>query len=199
MFAYSKHISRRFRLGHSVGPAFPNANSIMQGCPLAILRINCLIAAWARSVQHHPPTALCSIGAFIDDKNARTNSLDQLQETINFTADFDDRIDAIVNPDKTVVFATTTSGRKQLTDVNLRGQQIKQVPDDRLLCGQFSFTKRRPRFLANSRAKNYITTAERISICPLNIATRENLLVVAGTAKYNFGLELGPCDKKIEK
>ena len=140
---------RRFKVGKSVGPAFPNANSIMQGCPLAILRINSLISAWANVLSSHPDTSFCSFGAFIDDKNARANSQTQLQQVIDLTDTFDQAVDAVVNSDKTVVFSTTSQGRKDLQHFQVRGNHLHTANDDRLLGAQLSFTKKRARLLAN--------------------------------------------------
>ena len=67
MFAFNENIQRRFKFGNSVGPAFGNTNSICQGCPLAILRINALIASWVHVVQNIP-NCVCRSSAFIDDK-----------------------------------------------------------------------------------------------------------------------------------
>ena len=146
MFAYSQHISRRFRLGDSVGPAFSNVNSIVQGFPLAILRINGLSAAWARSVQHHPLAALCFIGALVDIKMR-----EHIHSTNYKRPSMSQQVSTISTP-----LSAQTNGhfphrrRKETTHthISLCGQPMKQVPDDRLLAGPFSFTKRRARFLA---------------------------------------------------
>ena len=196
MLAFSKQIVRRFKFGNSIGPAFPNTDSIMQGCPLAVLRINAVIAAWARSLTCTFP--LRALGGYIDDKNVRTQSAQQLQQIIQHTSTFDAAIDAVVNTDKTVTFATSAKGRKQLSHIMLNGQPLNQVNDDKLLGGHMSFTKRRSRAIANKRARKYLDVAERVVICPLNIAAKETMLVTAGAAKYKYGLELGPCDKKRE-
>lgn len=47
LFAFSKNLRRRFKLGNSLGPVLQNTNSIMQGCPLAILRILSLLRGLA--------------------------------------------------------------------------------------------------------------------------------------------------------
>ncbi|CAE7832127.1 unnamed protein product [Symbiodinium sp. CCMP2592] len=162
MLAFSKQIMRRFKFGNSVGPAFPNTNSIMQGCPLAVLRINAVVAAWVRSLSSHPSTSLCALGGYIDDKNVRAQSVEQLQQVVDLTSAFNDKIDAVVNTDKTVIFATSAKGRKQLPNVVLGGQPLHQITDDKLVGGHLSFTKRRSRAIANKRARKYLTVAERL-------------------------------------
>ena len=198
MLAFSKQILRRFKIGTSVGPASPNTNSIMQGCPLAILRINAVIAAWARSMSNHPSTSLCPIAAYIDDKNARAHSLEQLQQVIQATSDFDEATDAVINSDKTVAFATSHTGRKQIQNLTVDGQVLRSTHHDKLLGGHISFTKKRSRDLANKRAQKYIEVAETVAICTLSIAAKETMLITAGAAKYKYGLEIGPCIKSVE-
>ena len=198
MFSYTRAIQRRFKLGTSIGPLFPNTNGIMQGCPLAILRINCIMMAWARTIQHNAHTSLCTIGVYMDDKNARASSLQQLQDVVKLTESFDDHIDAVVNLRKTVAYATATTSRRSLSSVTINNQPVPTLADDRLLGAQASFTKRRSRALADKRAADYLTVAERVVICPLNIAAKETILTTAGGTKYSFGLEMGGCSKKLE-
>ena len=126
------------------------------------------------------------------------NLLNKGADCVQHTSTFDAAIDAVVNTDKTVTFATSAKGRKQLSDIMLNGQPLNQVNDDKLLGGHMSFTKRRSRAIANKRARKYLDVAERVVICPLNIAAKEPMLVTAGAAKYKYGLELGPCDKNLE-
>ena len=198
MFSYTRAIQRRFKLGTSIGPLFPNTNGIMQGCPLAILRINCIMMAWARTIQHNAHTSLCTIGVYMDDKNARASSLQQLQDVVKLTEPFDDHVDAVVNLRRTVAYATTTTSRRSLSSVTINNQPVPTLADDRLLGAQASFTKRRSRALADKRAADYLTVAERVVICPLNIAAKETILTTAGGTKYSFGLEMGGCSKKLE-
>ena len=198
MFSFSASIMRRFKFGNSVGPSFPNTNSIMQGCPLAIIRINALLSAWANAFSSNPDTALCQYGVYFDDKNARATSCQQLQQVIDFTADFDRSVDAVVNYGKTTAFSTSPAGRKEVRHITIDGHAIATADAERLLGAQLSFTKKRDRALANQRAMKYLAAAERISLCPLNISARHTLLTSAGASKYTFGLELGACDRKLE-
>ena len=199
MFAFSKHIQRRFKFSNSLGPIISNSNSIMQGCPLAVLRINALIASWIRVVQSHPDTKLCSTAAFIDDKHLRAHNIEQLQAGINLTAAFDKAIDAAVNTSKTALFANSTSNIKRLTNVTLDGKKLKVVTNDKLLGGQMSFTSKRALHVANTRANAYMQTAKRITLCPLSIDARALLLSTAGANKYSYGLELGACSLQLER
>ena len=89
MYAYAANIRHRFKLGSSVGLKFPNTNSISQGCPLAILRINALIAAWARAITNQPSLTQCSVGGYVDDRNLRGASLQQLRDAIQISEKFD--------------------------------------------------------------------------------------------------------------
>ena len=75
MYSYAANIQRRFKLGSSVGPKFGNTNSISQGCPLAILRINALIAAWVHSITSHADLTQCSVGGYVDGRNMRSTDL----------------------------------------------------------------------------------------------------------------------------
>ena len=106
---------------HSIGPIITNTNSIMQGCPLAIIRIKCIIAAWSNSIAAQS-TGNCKVGAFIDDRSIRANSLSQLQEAIRVTQLFDAAIDAVIEHNKTVVFATDTAGRKKVQEVTYKNR-----------------------------------------------------------------------------
>ena len=137
-----------------MGPEFPNTNSISQGCPLAILRINGLIAAWVRVIQSHNQLPLCSVGGCVDDRNLRSTDLSQLRKSIEVTAAFDNATDAVVNAKKTVLFATSTTARQKMSNITLNNRCLDTV---RLLGGHLTFTKRRARWLANDRAKNVHT------------------------------------------
>jgi hypothetical protein len=97
LVAFSKNLNRRFKIGNSIGPVIPNTNSIMQGCPLAIIRINSLIAAWTRVIHSCPLTDLCNTSAYVDDKNMPSPPLEHLQNGINTTIAFDIAIAAEVN------------------------------------------------------------------------------------------------------
>ena len=194
MMAFNQNVFRRFKLGSSVGPKFGNTNSICQGCPLAILRINSLIAAWVQVIHKHPDTQLCNTNAFIDDKNLRAPSFVSLMTAIDVTKDFDSAVGAIVNPTKTVVFASTAQGRKELVAC-----EYPVVHDEKLLGASLSFTKKRAKKLANKRAQAYFTVAQRVNVCPLNMSARETLLSTAGATKFAFGIEMGSCDLKIQK
>ena len=193
MFSYNQNIRRRFKFGNSVGPAFKNTNSICQGCPLAILRINALIAAWVRVVKNNPD-GLCRTNAFIDDRNLRASSLSDLQKGINITDQFDKAIDAIPNTSKTVVFATSLNARQQ---VHCCGYKV--VTFDKLLGYNLAFTKRRSTQMMDQRAQAYTSVARRIAMCPLSLDAREILLTSAGASKFTYGLEIGSCQKKLEK
>ena len=186
MFSFNQNILRRFKIGNSVGPSFGNANSICQGCPLAILRINALISAWVNVVHSHPSIPSCRTGAFIDDRNLRTPSHSTFQDCIRITQQFDTAIGAIINENKTHVFATTAQGRKQLASGS-----FGVVSDDKLLGAHLSFTR--------ERSKASCAVAKRITICPLNTQAREVLLSTSMAPKFSFGLELGSCDVKIER
>ena len=197
LFSFNQNILRRFKIGNSVGPSFGNTNSICQdcqGCPLAILRINALISAWVNVVHSHPSIPSCRTGAFIDDRNLRTSSHSTFQDCIRITQQFDTAIGAIINENKTHVFATTAQGRKQLASGS-----FGVVTDDKLLGAHPSFTRKRSRKLANERAKASCAVAKRITICPLNTQAREVLLSTSMAPKFSFGLELGSCDVKIER
>ena len=194
MFAFSTNLTRRFKIGNSIGPKFSCTNGICQGCPLAILRINALISSWCRTIKSHPDTTSCCVSAYIDDKNLRANSFADLDAGIRVTKEFDRLTDATVNSQKTHVFATTLQARKQLAPL-----PYPTVSDDRLLGGHLSLTKKRARALADSRASAFLNTAKRISMCPLNFSAKEHLLFSAGASKYIVGLELGPCTLKLEK
>ena len=194
MMAFNQNIHRRFKLGSSIGPKFPNTKSICQGYPLAILRINSLIATWVQVIHQHPDTQLCQANAFIDDKNLRAPSVDSLKAATAVTRSFDQAVGAIVNPTKTVVFANTAQGRKSL---NTCGYTV--VTDEKLLGASLSFTRQRSRKLANKRAQAFLTVAQRVNVCPLNMIARETLLAAAGAPKYTCGIELGSCDLKTER
>ena len=191
MFSFSAGAMRRFKLGNSVGPPFPNTNSIMQGCLLAIIRINALLSAWANAFSSNPATALCQFGVDFDDNDARGTSCQQLQQVIDFTADFGRSVDAKLLP------LELPRGRKE-QHIKIDGHDIATADAECLLGAQLSFTKKRDRALANQRAMRYLAAAERISLCPLNISARHTLLTSAGASKYTFGLELGACDRKLE-
>ena len=190
MFSFNKAVKRRFKIGNSIGPAFTNANSICQGCPLAITRINALIASWMQVIKRHSDTVHCKASAFIDDKHLRSTSFENFKQALDVTKKFDQAVDAIVDPDKTVVFATTNSARLRLKEL-----EFPQSSDDKLLGASLSFTKRR----SNKRASSYMAVAQRIVLCPLNIAAKEILLSTAGAPKYAYGLELGPCSVQLER
>jgi hypothetical protein len=194
MMAFNENINRRFKLGSSVGPKFGNTNSICQGCPLAILRINSLITTWVHVIQKHPDTQLCKTNAFIDDKNLRAPSFNSLMTANQVTQSFDVAVGAVVNPTKTVVFANTSQGRKELAAC-----EYPTVTDERLLGASLSFTKKRSKKLANKRAQAYLTVAQRINVCPLNMPAREILLATAGATKFSFGIEMGSCNLKVER
>ena len=199
MYAYAANIQRRFKLGSCVGPKFSNTNSISQGCPLAILRINALTGAWARAIANQPSLTQCSVGGYVDDRNLRSTSLQQLHNAIHISEKFDKATDAVLNLKKTHLFATTTASRKQLSSIKFDGREVTVVKDDKLLGGHLSFTQRRARWLADERAKKYQAVAKRIALCPLNYPAKHTLLATAGATKFNFGLELGSCTRKLEK
>ena len=194
MMAFSENMNRRFKLGSSVGPKFGNTNSICQGCPLAILRINSLITAWVHVIHKHPDTQRCKTNAFIDDKNLRAPSFNSLMTANQVTQSFDVAVGAVVNPTKTVVFANTSQGRKELAAC-----EYPTVTDEKLLGASLSFTKKRSKKLANKRAQAYLTVAQRINVCPLNMPAREILLATAGATKFSFGIEMGSCNLKVER
>ena len=194
MFAYNQSIQRRFKLGNSIGPSFPNTNSICQGCPLAIIRINAMITAWIQVISNHSTTSYCRASAFIDDKNLRSTSSEHFTNAVHITKKFDQAIDAVINSDKTTVFTTTRLARQKLQNF-----EFPQSLNDKLLGASLSFTKRRSRELADKRAVSYMAVAQRISICPLNIAAKETLLATAGAPKYCYALEMGPCSVHIER
>ena len=127
-------------------------------------------------------------------KNLRSHSLEDLQKGIETTSRFDAAIDAIPNTTKTVVFATSLPSRQQIQCCG-----FKVVLADKLLGCSLSFTKRRSRQLMDQRANAYLNVAKRTAFCPLSIDSRELLLATAGAPKYTYGLELGPCQKKIER
>jgi hypothetical protein len=136
MFAYNQSIQRRFKLGNSIGPSFPNTNSICQGCPLAIIRINAMITAWIQVISNHSTTSYCRASAFIDDKNLRSTSFEHFTNAVHITKKFDQAIDAVINSDKTTVFATTRLARQKLQNF-----EFPQSLDDKLLGASLSFTK----------------------------------------------------------
>ena len=199
MYYFAQNTRRRFKLGPSVGPVMKNTDSIMQGCPLAIIRINCLIAAWSDCISKHASLPTCKLGAFVDDRSIRSTSVGELQEAINVTEQFDIAMDAIIEHSKTVVFATSATGRQQVQHLTYQQQTLHSAPDERLLGGQLSFTKRRARKLADHRANQHLQVARRATMCPLNIRAREILLSTAGATKYHYGLELGPCSVALER
>lgn len=199
MFSFAKSMLRRLKIGNSLGPAFSNTNSIMQGCPLAILRINCIIAAWVRVLSHHPSSQLCRLSAYTDDKNMRSNHLESLQNAINVTDRFDKAIDARVNVDKTATFANTAQGLKAIAQLNLDGITLQPVSQEKLLGGQMSFASKRSLKLANKRAEAFLAVSKRVMICPLNDDARASLLSTIGAAKYTYGLELGGCSIQLER
>ena len=141
MYYFAQNTRRRFKLGPSVGPVMKNTDSIMQGCPLAIIRINCLIAAWSDCISKHASLPTCKLGAFVDDRSIRSTSVGELQEAINVTEQFDSAIDAIIEHNKTVVFATSTSGRQQVGHLTYQQQPLPSAPDERLLGGHLSLLK----------------------------------------------------------
>ena len=166
----------------------------MSGCPLAIIRINAMIATWIQVIKTHQLTLRCKASAFIDDKNLRSTSCNDFQQAIEVTKKFDCAVDAVVNTDKTVVFATTNAARQKLKIL-----EFSQATDEKLHGASLSFSKKRSRHLADYRAKKYLTVAQRIAICPLNIAAKETLLATAGAPKYTYALEMGPCSVQTER
>ena len=153
-----------------------------------------MVTAWIQVISNHPTTSHCRASAFIDDKNLRSTSFEHFTNAVHITKKIDHAIDAVINSDKTIVFATTRLARQKLQNFEFR-----QSLDDKLLGASLSFTKRRSRELADKRAVSYFAVAQRISICPLNISAKETLLATAGAPKYSYALKMGPCSVHIER
>ena len=130
----------------------------------------------------------------IDDQNLRSHSLEDLQKGIVTTSRFDAAMDAIPNTTKTVAFAASLPSRQQ---IHCSGFEV--VLADKLLGCSLSFTKRRSRQLMDQRASAYLNVAKRTAFCPLSIDAGELLVATAGAPKYTYGLELGPCQVKLER
>ena len=199
MFAFAKGMQRRFKFGNSVGPLVGNTNSIMQGCPLAILRINCIIAAWVRVIANSPDTQLCRTSAYIDDKSMRSHHLNDLQKAIDLTDQFDQAIHAQVNVNKTATFANSASALKSVAKLHIQGQNLQPVNNENFLGGQMSFASKRCLKIANLLARAFLDVSKRVMICPLNADARATLLATIGATKYTFGLELGGCALQLER
>eukprot|EP00973_Karenia_brevis_P077248 10731311-Karenia_brevis.AAC.1 len=70
-----QHLRRRFKCGQGIGKHFVTSNGILQGCPISVILLNCLIAVWSSAVaeevpQSHPEAYADDTGVTVSTRRA---------------------------------------------------------------------------------------------------------------------------------
>ena len=92
------------------------ANGVAQGCSLSLLAMNMYNKVWYHLLDHLPSV---SARAFVDDSYlwCKLNRIHDLRTAIQITQYWDQLVGQLFNPDKSSMWSSHTSGRKQLRAV----------------------------------------------------------------------------------
>ena len=98
---------------------------------MSILVANLYVATLFRTLQNR--FRIVELGAFLDDRNVTAQSIGDLLEILEATAEFDKIAGHKTNLTKSAVFGTTTAMRKELKSVSIQGQTIPVVTTEKWL------------------------------------------------------------------
>ena len=122
---------RYFKVGGSYGAVIAQANGCPQGCSFSLFLANIYVSALFNFLEDkHPGVRL---GAFIDDRNVRHKSADELASVLADVCRFDQAAGHTTNILKSTVFANTVDNRRKLKHINIDGNKPRNVLDETMV------------------------------------------------------------------
>ena len=125
------NLKRYFKVGGSYGAVIAQANGCPQGCSFSLFLANIYVSALFNFLEDkHPGVRL---GAFIDDRNVRHKSADELASVLADVCRFDQAAGHTTNILKSAVFANTVDNRRKLKNINIDGNKPRNVLDETMV------------------------------------------------------------------
>ena len=121
-FLYSD-LRRYIRVAGTYGAVVHQTNGIGQGCSLSIIIANLYVATLFRYLRDLFPGI--EIGAFLDDRNITTDSVESMTKVLNAVKEFDKVAGHNTNLTKSFVFASNQSTRDNLRKHKILGGETK--------------------------------------------------------------------------
>ena len=130
-----ERVQRTIKLNNTFGPLWTGTNAVTQGNVFSIDDISMLMSIWIRSHLTRIPRAL--VATFLDDSNVASESISDLEVSIDITMEFDLATDQRVNADKTAGWANNAEDAARLGALLIYDQRVPIVggtPPRRRLC-----------------------------------------------------------------
>lgn len=185
---FYKHHEKYFRLDGTHTTAFRPSNGIVQGCPLSMLLLTCLITTWLEHLQANSPAS--SAKSYADDISlwAKSKNRADLCRSIrglhDMTSSFVASSGMTINHSKCLTF-----GHKSVSDcipaIPSRRSQFRLVSGSVKLDNKQSWTK-----LEDDRVDKWKTTVASIRALPTGWFTKVNILKATIIAPSSPGVKV---------
>ncbi len=156
-------LHRYFKLAGTYGAVVHQTNGCPQGCSFSLFAANLYVTTLFTFLEaHHPSVA---VGAFLDDRNVRTEDPDELERVLMKICEYDSTAGHKTNLLKSAVFGNQHALREKLAQIRVDGQALKCTLEEGMV-GHTITTKRTDRVTSarmNLRAEELIRRAERIA------------------------------------
>ena len=169
-------MTRHFSIRQSKGPGILSTTGFAEGCPLSIiamLGVNVLVDLWVRLKE---PT--CQFWSYIDNHEIIAPTPEATARGFAALETILEVLDLPVDPAKSYVWSTTTSGRKSLQACN-----IPIVKSCRDLGGQMQYTRQSTNFVITQRIESFKTRWKDLTLSPAPY--QQKLLAIRSVAWAN--------------
>jgi hypothetical protein len=193
---YNMH-TRRFKIDGTVGECFAT-DSLVQGCALSLLQVNCCFAVLVLRLRRMQPLVRPTL--FVDDCKMRVDvgHVDQLVEALGECRTFDTLTGQRLNAKKSCLMASSVIARRKAQDILSFEGTVKEV--DKGLGFTINYSMSQSRKLQNERvnlAEQDVLAAMRL---PRLKALRIETVMCACMPKLSYGVVMVlPVDRLLYK
>ena len=183
-----KHLSFR---GWVSNIAVTSANGVAQGCSLSLIVINVYMAVWARFMSILPEV---SFKAFIDDAYiwVRLRNIDLLHRAFEVTRQWNKLVGQKLNPDKCILWATTTPARTQakcfFPDIPL-ALEVDVLGATMQTSGRSNF------HCSEQKVEKIVNDVRNIAALPVSVSTKSQLIASKVIPQCSYAAELAALPK----
>ena len=169
-------LKRYAKIAGTYGGVIQQTNGCPQGCSFSLIVANLYVATLFQYLESEHPQI--SLGAFIDDRNIRHQTIEELQVILEKICTFDREAGHKTNLAKSSIFANTRNLRDKLQELTVEDQKPKTILQDDMV-GHTIIVHRSHRSTsgkANQRAEELIARARKISRAGIPYEHRRKLL-----------------------
>lgn len=114
------NMNRRFVIRGGTGPPLRSSTGFAEGCGMSVISMvaaNVLTAAW---LQQKMPTA--QLWSYVDNLEVLTPSAEETTSALEHLTEFTQLMDIEIDPNKTIVWSNSSTGRQHLRSPNLEAK-----------------------------------------------------------------------------